>query len=71
MQARVQWVLGDFLHELKQFANESFTHIRLGFLSLSLPKHAWRPLFVEIDRVLAPGGTVEVSRPLYVTTLDN
>jgi ubiquinone/menaquinone biosynthesis C-methylase UbiE len=61
MQLRVQFVIGDLLHDLKRFGSESFNHIRLGFLSLSLPKRAWRPLLAEIDRVLAPGGTVEVS----------
>ncbi|KAH7106770.1 hypothetical protein BKA62DRAFT_611709 [Auriculariales sp. MPI-PUGE-AT-0066] len=59
MQARVQFLAGDFLHDLKVLPAESFNHIRLGFLSLSLPKHAWRPLFAEIERVLAPGGTIE------------
>ncbi|KAF7307089.1 UBIQUITIN-CONJUGAT-2 domain-containing protein [Mycena indigotica] len=57
---RVSWVHGNFLTNKLPFDDDDFDHVHIAGIAQGVPENKWGPLFEEINRVLRPGGVVEI-----------
>ncbi|KIJ66297.1 hypothetical protein HYDPIDRAFT_86952 [Hydnomerulius pinastri MD-312] len=57
---RVTWVHGNFLTTKLPFDDDEFDHVHMHSLGRGIPENKWGVLFEEVNRVLSPGGVVEV-----------
>lgn len=57
---RVMWVHGNFLTTKLPFEDDEFDHVHMHGLGRGIPENKWGVLFEEVNRVLRPGGVVEV-----------
>ncbi|KAH7927288.1 hypothetical protein BV22DRAFT_1032037 [Leucogyrophana mollusca] len=57
---RVMWVHGNFLTTKLPFDDDEFDHVHMHSIGRGVPENKWGVLFEEINRVLRPGGVVEV-----------
>ncbi|KAJ7070864.1 hypothetical protein C8F01DRAFT_1108121 [Mycena amicta] len=57
---RVSWVHGNFLTNKLPFDDDDFDHVHVAGIAQGVPENKWGTLFEEINRVLRPGGVVEV-----------
>ncbi|KAG1885491.1 hypothetical protein F4604DRAFT_1726396 [Suillus subluteus] len=58
--SRVSWVHGNFLTTKLPFDDDEFDHVHMHGLGRGIPENKWGVLFEEVNRVLRPGGVVEV-----------
>ncbi|KAG2367791.1 hypothetical protein BDR07DRAFT_1326290 [Suillus spraguei] len=58
--SRVSWVHGNFLTTKLPFDDDEFDHVHMHSLGRGIPENKWGVLFEEVNRVLRPGGVVEV-----------
>lgn len=67
---RVTFVHGNFLTNRLPFEEDEFDHVHVSGISLGVPENKWGYIFEEINRVLRPGGAIEVSEEdIYFPTL--
>ncbi|KAJ7619183.1 hypothetical protein DFH06DRAFT_1235568 [Mycena polygramma] len=57
---RITWVHGNFLTNKLPFEDDEFDHVHIHAIALGVPENKWGTLFEEINRILRPGGVVEV-----------
>lgn len=57
---RISWVHGNFLTTKLPFDDDEFDHVHMRGLGRGIPENKWGVLFEEVNRVLRPGGVVEV-----------
>ncbi|KAF7311076.1 UBIQUITIN-CONJUGAT-2 domain-containing protein [Mycena chlorophos] len=57
---RVTWVHGNFLTNKLPFDDDEFDHVRISNISPGVPENKWGTLFEEVNRIMRPGGVVEV-----------
>ncbi|KAF9225466.1 hypothetical protein BS17DRAFT_778631 [Gyrodon lividus] len=57
---RITWVHGNFLTTKLPFDDDEFDHVHMHSLGRGIPENKWGVLFEEVNRVLRPGGVVEV-----------
>ncbi|KZT30805.1 hypothetical protein NEOLEDRAFT_1153257 [Neolentinus lepideus HHB14362 ss-1] len=58
---RVKFVHGNFLTTRLPFDEDEFDHVHISGISLGVPENKWGYIFEEVNRVLRPGGAVEVA----------
>ncbi|TFK56638.1 hypothetical protein OE88DRAFT_1650028 [Heliocybe sulcata] len=58
---RVTFVHGNFLTTRLPFEEDEFDHVHISGISLGVPENKWGYVFEEVNRVLRPGGAVEVA----------
>lgn len=58
--SRISWVHGNFLTTKLPFDDDEFDHVHMHGLGRGIPENKWGVLFEEVNRVLRPGGVVEV-----------
>ncbi|KAJ7293733.1 hypothetical protein C8J57DRAFT_36288 [Mycena rebaudengoi] len=57
---RISWVHGNFLTNKLPFEDDEFDHVHIHAIAQGVPENKWGPLFEEINRILRPGGVVEI-----------
>ncbi|KAG1754879.1 uncharacterized protein EDB91DRAFT_1233702 [Suillus paluster] len=57
---RVMWVHGNFLTTKLPFDDDEFDHVHMHGLGRGIPENKWGVLFEEVNRILRPGGVIEV-----------
>ncbi|KAL0951559.1 hypothetical protein HGRIS_008241 [Hohenbuehelia grisea] len=57
---RIKWVYGNFLTTKLPFDDDSFDHVHIQSIARGVPENKWGTLFDEINRVLQPGGAIEI-----------
>ncbi|KAF9245796.1 hypothetical protein BU15DRAFT_85484 [Melanogaster broomeanus] len=57
---RITWLHGNFLTTKLPFDDDEFDHVHMHGLGQGIPENKWGMLFEEVNRVLSPGGVVEV-----------
>ncbi|KII93159.1 hypothetical protein PLICRDRAFT_99692 [Plicaturopsis crispa FD-325 SS-3] len=57
---RISWVHGNFLTTKLPFDDDEFDHVHIASIARGVPENKWNVLFDEVNRVLRPGGIVEV-----------
>ncbi|KAJ3548860.1 hypothetical protein NMY22_g1106 [Coprinellus aureogranulatus] len=57
---RIHWKHGNFLTTKLPFDDDEFDHVHIRSIARGVPENKWGPLFEEISRVLAPGGSIEI-----------
>ncbi|KAF7303242.1 UBIQUITIN-CONJUGAT-2 domain-containing protein [Mycena kentingensis (nom. inval.)] len=57
---RVTWVHSNFLTNKLPFDDDEFDHVHIQGIAQGVPENKWGPLFEEVNRVLRPGGVVEI-----------
>ncbi|KAG5728954.1 Menaquinone biosynthesis methyltransferase ubiE [Termitomyces sp. T112] len=57
---RIEWRYGNFLTTKLPFEDDEFDHIHIQAIAKGVPENKWGVLFEEVNRVLRPGGSVEV-----------
>ncbi|KAH7916434.1 hypothetical protein BJ138DRAFT_1169259 [Hygrophoropsis aurantiaca] len=60
VSSRVMWVHGNFLTTKLPFDDDEFDHVHMHSIGRGVPENKWGVLFEEINRVLRPGGVIEV-----------
>ncbi|KAI0785068.1 hypothetical protein C8Q75DRAFT_343810 [Abortiporus biennis] len=60
ISARIQWVHGNLLRTRLPFDDDEFDFVHIKALAFAVPENKWSSIFEEINRVLRPGGTVEM-----------
>lgn len=59
LASRITWVQANFLNKLP-FPNDEFDFVHIKRIALGVPETKWESLLDEIDRVLKPGGALEI-----------
>ncbi|KAJ7161421.1 hypothetical protein C8R43DRAFT_992828 [Mycena crocata] len=57
---RISWVHGNFLTNKLPFEDDEFDHVHIHAIAHGVPENKWGILFEEINRILRPGGVVEI-----------
>lgn len=57
---RITWVHGNFLTTKLPFDDDEFDHVHIQSIARGVPENKWNVLFDEINRILRPGGCVEI-----------
>jgi SAM-dependent methyltransferase len=57
---RIEWIHGNFLTNKLPFDDDEFDHVHIQSIARSVPENKWGMLFEEVNRILRPGGAVEV-----------
>ncbi|KAH8835498.1 hypothetical protein DL96DRAFT_1702477 [Flagelloscypha sp. PMI_526] len=57
---RINWVHGNFLTTKLPFEDDEFDHIHIQGIAKGVPENKWPYLFEEVNRILRPGGAIEV-----------
>lgn len=57
---RIEWRHGNFLTTKLPFDDDEFDHVHIQSIAAGVPENKWGVLFEEVNRVLRPGGSVEV-----------
>ncbi|KAF9469862.1 hypothetical protein BDZ94DRAFT_1151510 [Collybia nuda] len=57
---RVEWKHGNFLTTKLPFDDDEFDHVHMQAIARGVPENKWGVLFEEVNRVLRPGGSVEI-----------
>ncbi|KAG5635101.1 hypothetical protein H0H81_012443 [Sphagnurus paluster] len=57
---RIEWQHGNFLTTRLPFEDDEFDHVHIQAIAKGVPENKWGVLFEEINRVLRPGGSVEI-----------
>ncbi|KAF9056098.1 hypothetical protein BJ165DRAFT_1430860 [Panaeolus papilionaceus] len=60
MADRIQWKHGNFLTTKLPFDDDEFDHVHIQSIARGVPENKWGVLFEEVNRILRPGGSVEV-----------
>ncbi|KAK0208757.1 hypothetical protein DFS33DRAFT_1253760 [Desarmillaria ectypa] len=58
--ARITWAHGNFLTTKLPFDDDEFDHVHIQSIARGVPENKWDVLFDEINRILRPGGCVEI-----------
>ncbi|KAF5368561.1 hypothetical protein D9758_002245 [Tetrapyrgos nigripes] len=58
--SRVRWVHGNFLTTKLPFEDDEFDHVHIQHIARGVPETKWGSLFEEINRVIRPGGSIEM-----------
>lgn len=58
--SRIHWIHGNFLTTKLPFEDDEFDHVHIRSIARAVPENKWGYLFEEINRVLRPGGSVEM-----------
>ncbi|KAF7347703.1 S-adenosyl-L-methionine-dependent methyltransferase [Mycena venus] len=66
---RITWVHGNFLTNKLPFDDDEFDHVHIHAIAQGVPENKWGILFEEINRVLRPGGVVEIMEDGKLLTL--
>ncbi|KAN0061562.1 hypothetical protein ACQY0O_006409 [Thecaphora frezii] len=59
LERRISWVVANFLETLP-FPDNSFDFVHIRHLQQAIPEDRWGDVITEVERVLAPGGKVEI-----------
>ncbi|PWN51248.1 hypothetical protein IE53DRAFT_368224 [Violaceomyces palustris] len=62
---RISWVVANFLRRLP-FPDDSFDYVHIRFVQFGVPEDRWPDLVSEAERVLAPGGVLEILEGNYI-----
>ncbi|RDB29007.1 Demethylmenaquinone methyltransferase [Hypsizygus marmoreus] len=57
---RIEWRHGNFLTTKLPFEDDEFDHVHMQAIAKGVPENKWGVLFEEVNRVLRPGGSVEI-----------
>ncbi|KAK0246253.1 hypothetical protein EDD85DRAFT_803611 [Armillaria nabsnona] len=57
---RITWAHGNFLTTKLPFDDDEFDHVHIQSIARGVPENKWDVLFDEINRILRPGGCVEI-----------
>ncbi|KAG6814125.1 hypothetical protein H0H92_002120 [Tricholoma furcatifolium] len=57
---RIEWRHGNFLTNKLPFDDDEFDHVHIQGIAKGVPENKWGSLFEEVNRVLRPGGSVEI-----------
>ncbi|KAF8899036.1 hypothetical protein BD779DRAFT_1486712 [Infundibulicybe gibba] len=57
---RIEWRHGNFLTTKLPFEDDEFDHVHMQSIAKAVPESKWGVLFEEVNRVLSPGGSVEM-----------
>ncbi|KAG6837675.1 hypothetical protein H0H93_004951 [Arthromyces matolae] len=57
---RIEWRHGNFLTTRLPFEDDEFDHVHMQAIAKGVPENKWDVLFEEVNRVLRPGGSVEI-----------
>ncbi|KAJ7706019.1 hypothetical protein B0H17DRAFT_1035287 [Mycena rosella] len=57
---RISWVHGNFLTNKLPFEDDEFDHVHIHAIAQGVPENKWGILFEEVNRILRPGGVVEI-----------
>ncbi|KAF8078906.1 hypothetical protein FPV67DRAFT_1466813 [Lyophyllum atratum] len=57
---RIEWRHGNFLTTKLPFEDDDFDHVHIQAIAKGVPENKWGVLFEEVNRVLRPGGSVEI-----------
>ncbi|TCD65656.1 hypothetical protein EIP91_002329 [Steccherinum ochraceum] len=57
---RIQWVHGNILRQRLPYDDDEFDYIHVEGMAFAIPELKWNSVFEEMNRVLRPGGVVEV-----------
>ncbi|THV07518.1 S-adenosyl-L-methionine-dependent methyltransferase [Dendrothele bispora CBS 962.96] len=57
---RIQFVHGNFLTTKLPFEDDEFDHVHIQHIARGVPENKWDILFEEINRILRPGGSIEM-----------
>ncbi|KAJ6519979.1 S-adenosyl-L-methionine-dependent methyltransferase [Mycena sanguinolenta] len=57
---RITWIHGNFLTNKLPFEDDEFDHVHIHAIAQGVPENKWGILFEEVNRVLRPGGVVEI-----------
>ncbi|KAJ7597490.1 hypothetical protein C8J56DRAFT_920209 [Mycena floridula] len=60
ISSRIKWVHGNFLTTKLPFEDDEFDHIHIQSIAVAVPENKWGTLFEELNRVLRPGGSIEI-----------
>ncbi|KAL1679688.1 hypothetical protein EV122DRAFT_251056 [Schizophyllum commune] len=60
LEKQATFVRSDFLRAPLPFPDGSFDLVRMANLTLAIPREAWEDLLLEVSRVLALGGRLEI-----------
>ncbi|KAF8346913.1 S-adenosyl-L-methionine-dependent methyltransferase [Amanita rubescens] len=69
IRKRVKWRHGNFLTTQLPFEEDEFDHIHIQFVAKGVPENKWNYLFNEVNRVLRPGGSIEIIEEDFVFPL--
>ncbi|KAF9013209.1 hypothetical protein BDQ17DRAFT_584508 [Cyathus striatus] len=59
LASRITWMQANFLDNLP-FPNDEFDFVHIKRIALGVPENNWTTLFAEIERVMKPGGAIEI-----------
>ncbi|KAJ7492468.1 S-adenosyl-L-methionine-dependent methyltransferase [Mycena latifolia] len=57
---RISWAHGNFLTSKLPFEDDEFDHVHIHAIAHGVPENKWGILFEEVNRILRPGGVVEI-----------
>ncbi|KAK7465408.1 hypothetical protein VKT23_005386 [Stygiomarasmius scandens] len=57
---RIQFVHGNFLTTKLPFEDDEFDHVHIQHIARGVPENKWGMLFEEINRIIRPGGSIEM-----------
>lgn len=60
LASRINWVHANFLTALP-FGSNLFDFVRIRYIGLAVPEDKWQDLLEEVNRVLKPGGLLEIT----------
>ncbi|KAL1738518.1 hypothetical protein HDZ31DRAFT_69910, partial [Schizophyllum fasciatum] len=60
LASRITWTHGNFLTTKLPFDDDEFDHIHVKSIARGVPENKWQTIFEELNRVLCPGGVVEL-----------
>ncbi|KAF5385090.1 hypothetical protein D9615_001276 [Tricholomella constricta] len=58
--SRIEWRHGNFITTKLPFEDDEFDHVHIQAIAKGVPENKWGVLFEEVNRVLRPGGSVEI-----------
>ncbi|TRM66078.1 hypothetical protein BD626DRAFT_196556 [Schizophyllum amplum] len=60
LASRITWTHGNFLTTKLPFEDDEFDHVHIKSIARGVPENKWQTIFEEVNRVLCPGGVVEL-----------
>ncbi|PFH49806.1 hypothetical protein AMATHDRAFT_62438 [Amanita thiersii Skay4041] len=60
VRCRIEWRHGNFLTTRLPFDDDEFDHVHIQYIARGVPENKWGVLLDEVNRVLSPGGSVEI-----------
>ncbi|KAI5835965.1 hypothetical protein K523DRAFT_343927 [Schizophyllum commune Tattone D] len=60
LASRITWTHGNFLTTKLPFDDDEFDHVHIKSIARGVPENKWQTIFEEVNRVLCPGGVLEL-----------